>query len=101
MYLTDPNPKILAKKSELVRKLLSFLPRDAVIDDPHETLAYECDALSAYRCPPMVAVLPSTTEEVAKILKICWDLEKWYWYIWQKWFWQKYICKSYNRFIAT
>ena len=49
MYLTDPNPKILAKKSELVRKLLSFLPRDAVIDDPHETLAYECDALSAYR----------------------------------------------------
>ena len=52
MYLTDPNPKILAKKSELVRKLLSFLPRDAVIDDPHETLAYECDALSAYRCPP-------------------------------------------------
>ena len=75
MYLTDPNPKILAKKSELVSKLLSFLPRDAVIDDPHETLAYECDALSAYRCPPMVAVLPSTTEEVAKILKICWGLD--------------------------
>ena len=48
MYLTDPNPKILAKKSELVRKLLSFLPRDAVIDDPHETLAYECDAPVSY-----------------------------------------------------
>ena len=42
MHLTDPNPNILAKKPKLVRKLLSFLPRDAVIDDPHETLAYEC-----------------------------------------------------------
>ena len=50
MYLTDPDPSILAKKMELVDKLLSFLPRDAVIDDPRETLAYECDALSAYRC---------------------------------------------------
>ena len=69
MYLTDPDPTILAKKMELVDKLLSFLPRDAVIDDPRETLAYECDALSAYRCPPMVAVLPRTTEEVAKYSK--------------------------------
>ena len=75
MYLTEPNPNILAKKTELVDKLLSFLPRHAVIDDPHETLAYECDALSAYRCPPMVAVLPRTTEEVANIVKICWDLD--------------------------
>ena len=75
MYLTDPDPTILAKKMELVDKLLSFLPRDAVIDDPRETLAYECDALSAYRCPPMVAVLPRTTEEVANIVKICWDLD--------------------------
>mgnify|MGYP003308636961 FL=1 len=75
MYLTDPDPSILAKKMELVDKLLSFLPRDAVIDDPRETLAYECDALSAYRCPPMVAVLPRTTEEVANIVKISWDLD--------------------------
>jgi len=75
MYLTDPDPTILAKKMDLVDKLLSFLPRDSVIDDPRETLAYECDALSAYRCPPMVAVLPRTTEEVANIVKICWDLD--------------------------
>ena len=75
MYLTDPDPNILAKKMELVDKLPLFLPSDAVIYDPRETLAYECDALSAYRCPPMVAVLPRTTEEVAKIVKLCWDLD--------------------------
>jgi glycolate oxidase len=51
--------------------LLSVLPRDAVIDHEAETKAYECDALSAYRCPPMVAVLPRTTEEISAILKIC------------------------------
>lgn len=44
---------------------------DAVIHEERETRVYECDALTAYRCPPLVAVLPSTTEEVAAVLKIC------------------------------
>ncbi|MEE4345502.1 MAG: FAD-linked oxidase C-terminal domain-containing protein, partial [Paracoccaceae bacterium] len=39
-----------------------------------ETRAYECDALTAYRCPPMVAVLPSTTQEVSDILRICHEM---------------------------
>ena len=25
---------------------------------PHETRVYECDALTAYKCPPLAAVLP-------------------------------------------
>jgi len=50
------------------------LPRDAVIDDPAETRVYECDALSAYRCPPLCAVLPASTEEVAAALKICYEM---------------------------
>ena len=36
-----------------------------------ETRAYECDALTAYRCPPMAAVLPTTTKEVSGVLRIC------------------------------
>jgi glycolate oxidase len=36
-----------------------------------ETRAYECDALTAYRCPPMAAVLPETTREVSDVLRIC------------------------------
>jgi glycolate oxidase len=47
------------------------LPEEAVIHELAETLAYECDALTAYRCPPLAVVLPGTTEEVSAVLKIC------------------------------
>ena len=36
----------------------AVLPEGAVIHDEAETRAYECDALTAYRCPPLCAVLP-------------------------------------------
>lgn len=71
MEMPTPDQNVLNRKPELVKRLLSVLPRDAVIDHEAETKAYECDALSAYRCPPMVAVLPRTTEEISAVLKIC------------------------------
>ncbi|MEX0310154.1 MAG: FAD-binding protein, partial [Tateyamaria sp.] len=71
MEMPVPDPDVLSRKSRVVERLRAVLPRDAVIDDPAETRAYECDALTAYRCPPMVAVLPSTTDEVSNILRIC------------------------------
>ncbi|MEP1961466.1 FAD-linked oxidase C-terminal domain-containing protein [Tateyamaria sp.] len=71
MEMPTPDATILARKSRVVERLKSVLPADAVIDDPMETRAYECDALTAYRCPPMVAVLPSSTDEVSDILRIC------------------------------
>lgn len=71
MQMPDPNPAILSKKGRVVSRLLEVLPKDAVIHEEAETRAYECDALTAYRCPPMVAVLPSSTQEVSDILKIC------------------------------
>ena len=74
MDMPTPNPAILAKKSRLVARLLNVLPNDAVIHLEAETRAYECDALTAYRCPPMVAVLPSTTQEVSDILRICHEM---------------------------
>ncbi len=73
MEMPIPDSAILARKARVVDQLKSVLPHDAVIDDPMETRAYECDALTAYRCPPMVAVLPSTTAEVADVLRICHD----------------------------
>jgi glycolate oxidase len=69
--MPTPNAQVLARKDRVVARLLKALPEDAVIHDQHETRAYECDALTAYKCPPMVATLPSTTEEVAAILRIC------------------------------
>ena len=71
MEMPSPNPAILSAKARIVARLKSVLPADAVIDDPAETRAYECDALTAYRCPPLAAVLPSSTEEVSAVLEIC------------------------------
>ena len=47
------------------------LPSAAVIHDAAEVKAYECDALTAYTCPPLAVVLPASTEDVATALRIC------------------------------
>ena len=74
MQMPTPNPAVIADKAKLVARLREVLSADAVIDDIAETRAYECDALTAYRCPPLCAVLPSSTEEVSAVLKICHDM---------------------------
>ncbi|MCO5133227.1 MAG: FAD-binding protein [Phyllobacteriaceae bacterium] len=62
---------ILSRKPEIVAALQSAIGKDGVIHDPEETLAYECDALTAYRCPPLAVCLPRSTHEVSAILRIC------------------------------
>ena len=71
MEMPVPDAAIMALKSRLVDRLLAILPADAVIHNETETRAYECDALTAYRCPPLVAVLPRSTAEVSAVLKLC------------------------------
>ena len=71
MEMPQPNPVVLSKKARIVSRLQDALHEGAVIHDEAETRAYECDALSAYRCPPLCAVLPNSTEEVSAVLKIC------------------------------
>jgi len=75
MQMPIPNAAVINRKSQIVARLREVLPANAVIDDVAETRAYECDGLSAYRCPPLCAVLPSSTEEVSAILKICHELQ--------------------------
>ena len=71
MQMPVPDARLIGAKRSLVTALRAALPPDAVIDDPAETRAYECDALSAYRCQPLAVVLPRTTAEVAATLRIC------------------------------
>ncbi|GFE49692.1 FAD-binding protein [Roseobacter cerasinus] len=71
MEMPNPDPAVLARKDRVVARLKAVLPEDAVIHEETETRAYECDALTAYRCPPMVAVLPESTEQVSEVLRIC------------------------------
>ncbi len=74
MEMPQPNPDVMARKQALVARLQQVLPGDSVIHDVAETRAYECDALTAYKCPPLLAVLPSTTQQVSDVLRICHEL---------------------------
>lgn len=71
MDMPAPNVSILARRDRIIARLDSVLPADGLITDPAETRAYECDALTAYRCLPLAVTLPRTTDEVAAILRIC------------------------------
>ncbi len=71
MQMPSPDARIMARKAQVVARLVAALGDRAVIHDPAETRAYECDALTAYRCPPLCVVLPDSTEAVAAALRIC------------------------------
>ena len=71
MQMPEPSRDVLSRSARIVARLREVLPADAVIDDPHETRAYECDGLTAYRCPPLAAILPATTAEVSAALRVC------------------------------
>ncbi len=71
MDMPVPDPSVIRRKAAIVKRLAGVLPPGAVISAQRETLAYECDALTAYRCAPLAVVLPSTTKEVSDVLKIC------------------------------
>jgi glycolate oxidase len=73
MDMPAPDLGVISRKARIVTRLRSVLPADGVIDAPEELRAYECDALTAYRCPPLAAVLPRTTEEVSAVLRVCWE----------------------------
>lgn len=62
---------VLARRAGIIAALRAIVPGEGVIDTPAEMRAYESDGLTAYRQPPMVVVLPDTTEQVSLILKYC------------------------------
>ena len=71
ILMPPPDPAVIARKSQIVAALRGALPDDAVIADLEETRAYECDALTAYRCAPLAVVLPRSTDEVAAAMRVC------------------------------
>ncbi|HET9700928.1 MAG TPA: FAD-binding protein, partial [Burkholderiales bacterium] len=58
-----------APREPLLNDLLSFLPPGAVLHEREDLAPYECDGLSAYRQSPMLVALPSSEEEVVRIMK--------------------------------
>ncbi|WP_211109766.1 FAD-linked oxidase C-terminal domain-containing protein [Azospirillum oleiclasticum] len=71
MKMPAPDSGVIARRREIVDRLRAIVPGEGVIVDENELRAYECDGLTAYRQLPLVVVLPSTTEQVSRVLKTC------------------------------
>ena len=72
MRMPEPDHGVIARRAAIVRALRELLPAPgAIIADEDEMRPYECDGLSAYRQLPFIVALPSTTEEVSRLLAWC------------------------------
>ncbi|MCA3342503.1 MAG: FAD-binding protein, partial [Roseomonas sp.] len=69
--LPAPKAEILARREEIVAALSALVPGDGVIAEGIRLKPYETDGLAAYRQMPLAVVLPSSTEQVAAVLRYC------------------------------
>ena len=66
-----PDASILSRRTEIVAALGRLVAGESLVTSEDELRAFETDALTAYRRMPLAVVLPSTTEEVAAVLRTC------------------------------
>ena len=71
LIMPAPDREILSRRREIARHLRTIVPGEGVIDQVEEMRAYESDGLTAYKQVPMLVVLPSTTDQVSKVLAYC------------------------------
>ena len=57
----------------IVERLAAILPPECLIADESGRRAFETDALTAYRRLPLAVALPRSTEEVARVMRLCRD----------------------------
>jgi glycolate oxidase len=69
--MPEPDRAVLGRRAEIVQALRRLVPGEGVIDHENELRAFESDGLTAYRQPPMVAVLPETTAQVVEVMRYC------------------------------
>jgi glycolate oxidase len=53
------------------REMTAICGPDGVVSEPAQLATYECDGLAGYRVTPALAVLPTTTEQVAAVVAAC------------------------------
>jgi glycolate oxidase len=73
MRMPEPDAGVIARRAEIAAALREIVPGEGVISEEDERRPYESDGLTAYRTLPLLVVLPSTTEQVARVLRYCRD----------------------------
>ena len=73
LTLPKPDVAILGRRDDIIRQLKKLAPNASLIVDEEGRRTFESDALTAYRCMPLVVILPDSTEDVSKVLRFCHD----------------------------
>ena len=68
---TIPTPPAPDTTRDLLAALARVLPPDSLQSQREQTVAFECDGLTAFRQTPLAVALPSTEEQVREILHVC------------------------------
>ena len=71
LKMPAPDQHVIARRAEIAAALRAIVPGEGVIEDPDGLRPYESDGLTAYRQPPLLVVLPETTQQVSRILAWC------------------------------
>jgi glycolate oxidase len=71
LKMPAPDQDMIARRAEIAVALRAIVPGEGVIEDPDGLRPYESDGLTAYRQPPLLVVLPETTQQVSRILAWC------------------------------
>jgi glycolate dehydrogenase FAD-linked subunit len=71
--ISDRPPAADATRA-LLAELARILPPDSLQSQREQTVAFECDGLTAFRQTPLAVALPDTEEQVRAILKACGEL---------------------------
>ena len=71
LALPEPDHVVMRQRNTIVADLSRLVGRGGIIADEEGRRAYETDALTAYRCVPLAVALPTSTEEVSRLLRYC------------------------------
>jgi glycolate oxidase len=73
LKMPAPDASTIDNRAGIVAALKRMVPGEAVIETQSEMSVYESDGLTAYRQVPLVVVLPSTVEQVSKVLRYAFE----------------------------
>ena len=74
IQMPQPDMAVIARRRGIVKDLRAIIhDPERVVDDENERTTYDSDAMASYNTLPMVVVLPNTTDEVAGVLRYCYE----------------------------
>jgi len=73
MHMPEPDKDVIVRRGEICATLRTIIPADCVIDSVESMRAFDSDGLSAYRQIPLAVVLPETVDQIASVMKWCYQ----------------------------